>query len=145
MMCCTESKARCTSVLVMHGEEHPAHDLYQQQKPGEKAEAPPIAQIARSGILGKLTPNERGERKTPVYPCDHRFQRGHALTHDDLVGAGKVVRRHVEIARRRSVQYPAAVVVGAAMAGTQPDLLTLVGHASQMSADAHHHQPLGLL
>src|SRR3569623_1972441 len=31
------------------------------------------------------------------------------------------------------------------MAGTQPALLTLVGHASQMSADAHHHQPLGLL
>src|SRR3569623_2763337 len=111
----------------------------------KKAEAPPIAQIERSGILGKLTPNERGERKTPVYPCDRRFQRGHALTHDDLVGAGKVVRRHVEIARRRSVLFPAAVVVGAAMAGTQPALLTLVGHASQMSADAHHHQPLGLL
>src|SRR3569623_2811807 len=111
----------------------------------KNAEAPPIAQIERSGILGKLSPNERGELKTPVYPCDRRFQRGHASTHDELVGAGKAVRRHFEVARRRSVQYPAAVVVGAAMAGTQPALLTLVGHASQMSADAHHHQPLGLL
>ena len=54
--------------FVVHGEEDAGGELQHQHEAGEKAEIPPVAQVARRGVIGQFVFDDVGQGETLVDP-----------------------------------------------------------------------------
>jgi hypothetical protein len=83
--------------------------------------------------------------KAPLPPLPLYMLR---LTNNNLAILGEVVRRDLQVQRRRSLSYAARDVVVRAVARAEPTakVTSLAnGHTTQVRADAQHDEPFGLL
>jgi len=70
------------------------------------------------------------------------------LTNNNLPILGEIIRRNLQVERRRPLSYAPRDIVVRAMARTEPatKVARLAnGHAAQVRADTQHDEPLGLL
>ena len=70
------------------------------------------------------------------------------LTNNNLTVLREIIRRNLQVERRRSLSYASRDIVVRAVARAEPasKVAGLAnGHASQVRADAQHDEPLGLL